>query len=78
VMLGKWTGEEEIELVGLGEGTFQKERALYAGYGNLVRPFSTSGVEESWEVMVDMEKREGLETWKAPKVVGVEVKYKQE
>jgi hypothetical protein len=74
--LEKWTGEGEIELVGEGEGTFQKLAPSYAGYGNSEpSPTSIEGIEECWECMVEVEKRnQGKNKWRAPRVVGYEVK----
>ncbi|KAE9364848.1 hypothetical protein N431DRAFT_111668 [Stipitochalara longipes BDJ] len=82
---GKWTGEEEVELVAWGTGTFPSMGRLgydmmgTRGEGDGVFYSSGQGtsmeVEESWRKVVEGEKTmEGRGEWKAPKVVAWEVK----
>jgi hypothetical protein len=86
VVVGKWTGEEEVEFVGLGEGTFQKQHNRFEGtrgegdgiMGNPLPP-TIDDVEERWKVVVEQAgKKEGMGEWIPPRVVGLEVKCREE
>jgi hypothetical protein len=81
VVVGMWTGVEDVELVGLGEGTFQKQGCGYGGMRGEADghpgppPKMIEGVEEIWRFAVEIiEKKKEMGEWKVPKVVGCEVR----
>jgi hypothetical protein len=77
---GMWTGSEEVELVGFGEGTFKKPHIGWGGRsGNQGAAYPPKAdaikhVEETWREIVEVEKmHDGMSGWKAARV---EVKCK--
>jgi hypothetical protein len=80
VVVGKWTGEEDVELVGLGEGTFQMQGSRFGGIRgeverHLRQPLGTfMAIEKMWRSLVEnVEKKKEMSEWKVPRVVGCEV-----
>jgi hypothetical protein len=79
VVVGKWTGEEDVELVGLGEGTFQMHGGRFAGIRGEVerhQPLGTrKSVEKMWRSLVEIiVKKKEMGEWKVRRVVGCEVR----
>ncbi len=80
-VVGQWTGEEDVKLVGLGEGMFQKQGGRYGGMrGEAERhpdppPKTIKGVEEIWGTAFEIiKKKKELGEWKVPRVVCCEVR----
>lgn len=74
-VVGQWTGEEDIELVVLGEGTFQKQGDGYGGMRGEADehpgPPPKTIEEKVWISAVEViKKKKEIGEWKVPRVIG--------